>query len=98
MAGRRAKVLWLVVAVTAVIVGAAPTFLIALRNVLAGRGGDAYLNAFGLAIHFTSVLTSYAALVVTLIVVLFFRLRDYLIARNMVAQIDRKIALRSHKP
>jgi hypothetical protein len=48
---------------TAIVV---PTLAMAVWQVLHGHGAAVYTNVFGLAIHYTSVLTAVAAVVLTL--------------------------------
>jgi hypothetical protein len=64
---KRRRSILKIVAIWAVLTAAiVPTLAVAVWHVLNGRGADAYTNVFGLAIPYTSVLITVAALILIL--------------------------------
>jgi hypothetical protein len=84
------------IAKIATIAGAVIAFggllLSALHHVATGSGADTYQNVYGLSIHYTSVLITFGALLAALVAGLLLRLRDFIAARRLKAQVDSKIA------
>jgi hypothetical protein len=63
---RRRSILRTVAILTVFAIVAFPTLTVAVREVLHGRGADAYTNVYGLAIHYTSILILAGTVIVAL--------------------------------